>query len=92
MSKFMEEIRAEGREEGRAEVWEEAQALIAQEKAVAAEAKAEAAEAKAKAEAKTNAIKNVLSMLQDGLSVDKISKYSGLPIDEVQEFAALTAH
>ena len=103
LSKFMEEIRAEGKAEGKAEVWEEAQELIAATKAEAEEAKAEAAEAKAKAEAaeaeakakteaKTNTIKGVLTMLRDGLSVDKIAEYSGLPLDEVQEFAALTAH
>ena len=90
-TKLMEEIRAEGRaegweegmekgiEKGRAEVLEEAQALIAQEKA-------------AVEKAKTEAIKGVLSMLRDGLSVEKIAEYTRLPIDEVQEFAALIAH
>lgn len=100
MCKIMEEIKAEGYAEGLEDAKEQIaeakeQAAEAIKRAAEIEAKAEAkakAEAEAKAEAKKNAIKNAISMLQDGLPMEKVSRYSGLSLSEVQEFAALTAH
>ena len=109
MSKFMEEIRAEGYTEGLEDAKEQiaeakeqaaeakeqiAEAKVAQAKAEAAVAEAKAAQAEAEAKAaqiERNIIKNVLRMLRDGLSIEKISEYTSLSLDEVQEFAALTA-
>lgn len=76
MCRIMEEIKAEGFEEGRAEGRAEAMA----------EARAEA-----KAKARDLAVKNAISMLKDGLQIEKISKYTNLSIEEVKEFAALLA-
>lgn len=49
------------------------------------------AEAKAEAKARDLAIKNAISMLKDGLQIEKVSKYTNLSIEEVKEFAALLA-
>ena len=88
MCKIMEEIKAEGYAEG----LEDAKEQIAEAKEQAAAAIKQAVEAEAKAETKKNAIKSAISMLQDELPMEKVSRYSGLSLSEVQEFAALTCH
>lgn len=46
----------------------------------------------AKAEEKNSAIKNAFKMLLSGkLTVEEIADYTNLSIDEVKEFAAITA-
>lgn len=77
MCQFWEELKEEGRAEERA--------LIAS-KLVEAEARAK------QAEAKNSAIKNAFKMLLSGkLTVEEIADYTNLSIDEVKEFAAITA-
>ena len=102
MCKIMEEIKAEGYAEGLEDAKEQIaeakeQAIRAKEQAAEAKEQAAAAikqavEAEARAETKKNAIKNAISMLQDGLPMEKVSRYSGLSLSEVQVFAALTCH
>ena len=76
MCQFWEELK----EEGRAEERELMKSKIAE------------AEAKAKAEAKNSAIKKALKMLLSGkLTMEEIADYTNLSIDEVKEFAAITA-
>lgn len=39
-----------------------------------------------------NTVKCALRMLRDGLPVEKISEYTDLSLDDVQEFADLTGY
>ena len=50
------------------------------------------AEAKAKAEQRDRAISSAFDMLKDGLEVERVAKYTSLPIDEVKKYAALLAN
>lgn len=60
-----------------------------------AETKAEIkakAEAQAQAEQRDRAISSAFDMLKDGLEVERVAKYTSLPIDEVKKYAALLAN
>ncbi len=102
---FWEELKEEGRKEGRIEAEKrlaeaktqaaEAKTQAAEAKTQAAEAKTQAAEAKAQtaeAKAKNAALKKAFRMIMDGLSAEKIVEYTDLPRDEVDELIAIAAH
>ncbi len=38
-----------------------------------------------------NAIENAVRMLKDGLSVEKVSQYTELPVEKIEKLAALIA-
>ena len=61
-----------GREEGKAEGLEEGEKIGAQ---------------KERAKAKAEKIESARKMLQDGLSVEVVSKYSGLSFEEVEKLS-----
>lgn len=81
MCRIMEEIKAEGFAEG-------VEAERAKTAAKIAEVKAEA-EAAAAAAAKETAVNSAIRMIKDGLTVEKISEYTRLPLSRVQELKAL---
>lgn len=83
MSEIMEEFLNEMMAEERASMRQE----LAEAKAEAVEAKAEAVEAKAREQS----IKSALRMIMGGkLTLEEISEYTSLPLDDVKEYAALT--
>lgn len=85
--KHMCQIMEELYEEARQDAFAEAEAKFAEERvAVERAAKAEAEEI-----AKEKAMKSAIRMIKDGLKVEKISEYTSLPVDKVQELADLIA-
>lgn len=85
MCRIMEEIKAEGFAEGVEAERAKTAAKIAE---VKAEAEAAAAAAAAAA-AKETAVNSAIRMIKDGLTVEKISEYTRLPLSRVQELKAL---
>ena len=79
-------------EAARAEAQAQAEAARAEAEAARAEARKARAEAALFADIKGNTIKNVLRMIRDGLTPEKIEEYSSLPRAEIEELIALTAH
>jgi predicted transposase YdaD len=78
MTVAVEDARAEGREEGKAEGREEGKAE--------GEIKGKA-EGIAEGEAR-KARETALSMLSDGMPIETISKYTGLPVEEIRRISS----